>query len=333
MANFSAVLAARQRHLGDDLAGGTAYASDVVHHSMAKALYMAGLPPDGLREVPAGPDLRLPPEAVRARIRADREAGRRPFLLVATAGSTLTGSVDDLAALADVAREERVWLHVDAAYGGFFQLTARGRALLAGIERADSVTLDPHKSLFMPYGLGALVVRDGEALHRAHRSHGQRYSPRQDDGERYDFCEHSPELSRDLRGLRIWLPLKMHGVAPFRASLDEKLDLARRAAEAIAATPGLRLVSAPVLSVLTFGCDRPGLGGEALDALNRRLVTAINARRRVFVSGVTLRGRFVARLCVLSFRTHGEAIDRAIEDIRAALAEVSPHHEPIAPLA
>jgi aromatic-L-amino-acid decarboxylase len=322
IANFSAVLTARRDRLGDDLAGGTAYASDVVHHSMLKAVMMAGFPAGSVRELPSDGAFRLPPEAVRERVRADRRAGKRPFLLIASAGTTLTGTIDDLSALADVAREEGLWLHVDAAYGGFFLLTERGQALLAGIERADSVTLDPHKGLFIPYGTGALLVRDGAALRAAHQTFGQRYSPRQEHADRVDFCEYSPELTREFRGLRVWLPLKMHGVGAFRRNLDEKLDLAREALAGVRAVEGLEVLTEPDLTVIPFRLVRPGLGPEALDELNRRLLETINAKRRVMLIGVTLRERFVLRLCVLSFRTHAEAVAWALEDIRTSVAEL-----------
>src|SRR5437899_1080631 len=139
---------------------------------------------------------------------ADRAAGRTPFLVVGTAGTTNTGAVDDLAALADLAGTEGLWLHVDAAYGGFILLTERGRRIMRGIERADSVTLDPHKGLFLPYGTGALVVRDGGALRRAHGMHADYLPALPPESDLIDFSEVSPELSRPFRGLRVWLPLK-----------------------------------------------------------------------------------------------------------------------------
>ncbi|MFM8274625.1 MAG: pyridoxal phosphate-dependent decarboxylase family protein, partial [Gemmata sp.] len=322
VANFSAVLTARHARLGESLEGGTAYGSDVAHHSMMKAMRMAGFPDGSFRQLASDAGFRLPPEAVRDAVRADRRRGLRPFLLVANAGTTLTGAVDDLPALAEVAREEGLWLHADAAYGGFFRLTDRGRVRLAGLDRTDSVTLDPHKSLFLPYGTGALVVRDGDALRKAHRSSGQLYSPRQEHPDRVDFCEYSPELTRGLRGLRVWLPLKMHGAGAFRRYLDEKLDLARWAAGQVRAIDGVELVAEPVLSVVVFRLTRPDAGAEELDALNQRLLDSVNARRRVLLTGVTLRGRFALRLCVLSFRTHRENMEHAVEDIRAAVGEL-----------
>jgi aromatic-L-amino-acid decarboxylase len=224
--------------------------------------------------------------------------------------------------LADLAAREKLWLHVDAAYGGFFLLTARGRAAMRGIARADSVTLDPHKGLFLPYGTGALVVRDGDALRRTHDLHAEYLPARPPDRDFVDWSEVSPELSRPFRGLRVWLPVKLLGLAPFRRALDEKLDLAAAAAEALRVIPGIQMVAEPQLSLLAFRLVRPGLDAAALDALNRALLTRINARGRVYLTGTMAHGRFVLRICVLSFRTHQDRMTQALEDIRQALAEV-----------
>jgi aromatic-L-amino-acid decarboxylase len=323
LANFSAVVTARRERLPPDFLRGTLYVSRETHHSVAKAAMLAGFPAERVRAIGTDARYRIDLAALERAIAEDRAAGLSPFLLVGNAGSTPTGAVDDLAALADLAARERLWLHVDAAYGGFFALTDRGRAALAGVERADSVTLDPHKGLFLPYGTGALVVRDREALRRAHAVHAEYLPPMQADGDHVDPCELGPELSRDWRGLRVWLPLEMHGAAPFRAALDEKLDLARVAAEALRATPGLELVTEPTLSLFAFRARRPGLEGAALDALNRELLARVNARQRVFLTGTTLPIGFVLRVCVLSFRTHRASIDACVEDVRAALAELA----------
>lgn len=322
IANFSAVVTARHHLLGEQLGGATAYCSDVVHHSMLKAMMLAGFPQRAVRELPSDESYRLSPALVRERVREDRAAGMRPFLLIASAGTTLTGTIDQLDELAAVAREEGLWLHVDAAYGGFFSLTARGRERLRGIELADSVTLDPHKSLFLPYGTGALLVRDGEALRAAHQTHGQRYSPRQGVNDRMDFCEHSPELSREVRGLRVWLPLRMHGVAPFRDCLDEKLDLTQWMLGQLRELPELEVLLRPMLTVVVVRWRPSWCGAEELNALNRDLLEAVNAKQRVLLIGVTLRKEFVIRICVLSFRTHQADLAHAVEDLRAAMDEV-----------
>lgn len=322
LANFGAVVTARRERLPTDFLSGVIYTSEEAHHSVLKAALLAGFPAARVRMLPSDERFRLRAEAVAEAVRADRRAGLSPFMLVASAGATSTGAVDELAALADVAQRETLWFHVDAAYGGFFALTARGKEALAGIERADSITLDPHKGLFLPYGTGCLLVRDRNALRRAHAVEASYLPPMQEDEDLVDFCELGPELSRDARGLRVWLPLKMHGAGVFRAALDEKLDLARRAAEALRALPEVEIVAEPVLSLLAFRARPPGLEGEALDAHNRRLISRVNEKQRVLLTGAVVKGRFVIRICVLSFRTHEDRIDAAIEDIATSMAEL-----------
>ncbi len=324
LANFSALVTARRERLPPDFLRGVIYVSDQAHHSVRKAALLAGFPPDRVREIPSDERFRLRPDALERAIAEDRAAGLAPFFVVGNAGATPTGAVDDLGAIADVAAREGLWLHVDAAYGGFFALTTRGRAALAGIDRADSVTLDPHKSLFLPFGTGCLVVRDREALRRAHAVHADYLPPMQTVDDLVDPCDLGPELTRDARGLRVWLPLKMHGAAPFRAALDEKIDLARAAADAIRATPGLEIVAEPELSLFAFRARWPGQEGAALDAWNRALMSRVNARQRVFLTGTLLASvGFVIRVCVLSFRTHREHVDACVEDVRAAHAELA----------
>ena len=268
--------------------------------------------------MPSDERFRLRPGPLAEAIRADRVAGMTPFLVVGSAGTTNTGAVDDLEALADLAAAENLWFHVDAAYGGFFVLTERGRARLAGIDRADSLVLDPHKGLFLPYGTGCLLVRDAAALHRTHHVEADYMPQFQSEPDLVDFCEISPELSRDFRGLRVWLPLKMHGLGAFRAALDEKLDLAEWACGELEKLDDVEVVARPQLSIVAFRLAPAGLDREATNRLNRDFLERINARRRVFLTATTLDGRFVLRICVLSFRTHRERMEQCLEDIRAA---------------
>ncbi|MBI4730389.1 MAG: aminotransferase class V-fold PLP-dependent enzyme [Acidobacteria bacterium] len=319
MSNFSAIVTARAAMLPEDFLSGTIYVSDQTHHSVAKAAALAGFPPARVRVLPSTPELRMDPEALRRAVRADRAAGLRPFLVVASAGTTNTGAVDPIPEIAALAAEEGLWLHADAAYGGFFQLTARGRARLAGIERADSITLDPHKGLFLPYGTGALIVRDGASLKRAHHHHAEYLQDLVDEGEALNFAEYSPELSRDFRGLRVWLPLELHGTGAFRASLDEKLDLARLLHDELRRTPGFELPWEPDLSAVAFRY-RPASGDP--EGFNRRLLDRINASGRIYLSSTVLRGRFTIRACLVSHRTHRDRVEEAVEIIRrAALGE------------
>ena len=323
LSNFSALVTARRERLPENFLSGVLYASDQTHHSVQKAAQLAGFPEDSVREIPTDGQFRMRIDALAQRIAADRAAGLQPFLIVGNAGTTNTGAVDDLAALADLAGRERLWLHVDAAYGGFFLLTGRGRERMAGIERSDSITLDPHKGLFLPYGTGSLLVRDREALRRAHALSADYMPSMQEDADLVDFNLLSPELSRGWRGLRVWLPMQMHGAEPFQRNLEEKLDLAEWATEELRAIGGMEILAEPQLSIVAFRLRPAGVGEDALDALNRDLMGRINARGRIYLTGTNLRDRFAIRICVLSFRTHRDRMEMALEDIRRSVEEVA----------
>lgn len=322
LANFTAVVAARREQLPADFLGGTLYASDQVHHSVLKAAMLAGFPPENVRQISVDDRFRIRVDALERRIAEDRREGARPFFLVGSAGTTNTGAVDDLAALAAVAKQERLWFHVDAAYGGFFALTERGKSLFIGLDQADSVTLDPHKGLFLPYGTGSLLVRNLDTLRQAHRVTADYMPALQDSNEFVDYCTISPELSRDFRGLRVWLPLKMHGAAAFRVALDEKLDLTEWITEELRAIEELEIVAEPQLSIVAFALRSSGLDPGEANRRNRELLDLINAKQRVYLTGTQLGNRFVIRICVLSFRTHQDRMLAALDDIRRSVREV-----------
>ncbi|RCW40723.1 aromatic-L-amino-acid decarboxylase [Halopolyspora algeriensis] len=313
-AMLSMVLAARERHLGEELGHGRIYLSDQAHHSVRKAARIAGFPARSIRPIPTVDGRRIDPAAAAEAIVEDRAQGLRPFLLVGTAGTTNAGVVDPLGELADLAAMHGLWFHVDGCYGGFFRLTTRGHHRLRGIERADSVSLDPHKSLFLPYGTGALLVRDQAALHAAHGEDDPGdYMQDLATGTLPDYAAMSTELTREHRGLRLWLPLHLHGLDTFRAALDEKLDLAAHAHEVLAAEPALYVPEPPELSTVVFRLR----AGD--DAANRAFLERINASQRAFLSSTRLDGTFTLRLCILSHRTHREHVDEALEIIRSAL--------------
>jgi aromatic-L-amino-acid/L-tryptophan decarboxylase len=314
MANMSAIVAARHSKLGEDFLDGTYYVSEQVHASVTKSATIAGFSRRNARLVPTDDQLRIDPEALRGMVRADRAAGLRPFLVVGSAGTTNTGAVDRLDELADVAADEGLWFHVDGAYGGFFQLTERGRERFAGITRADSVTVDPHKGMFLPYGTGSLVVRDGAALRDAHYEGAAYLQDLAPEGELPNYAEYSPELSRDFRGLRVWMPLALHGVAAFREALDEKLDLTDHLYERFLEIPEIEVPWAPQLTVVPF---RLRDGDE--DA-NKRMLDRINASKRVFISSTVIEGRYTLRVCIVSHRTHRDRIDECVEIVREAAA-------------
>lgn len=335
LANLSAIVAARHEAFGDggDLSRALVYTSTQAHHSVAKAARVAGIPPANVRRVDVDELWRMDVAALERTIAADRVAGGRPFLVVAAAGTTNTGAVDPLPALADLCARERLWLHADGAYGGAFALCPEGKAILAGLERCDSITFDPHKGMFLPYGTGCLLVSDGERLRRAHHlpaDYLQDFDAVDRTGEPPSPTEYGPELSRDFRGLRLWLALMLHGAAAFRAALGEKLALARRFHQrlgvAIDAGAPLEIVAAPQLSTVAFRTrTRPG---ESTDEHNRRdgaLLAAINRRGRVYLSSTMLPAHggaaFTLRVCVLSFRTHVAQVDACLQDLLDAVAE------------
>lgn len=329
LANFSAIVTARHAAFGDDadLSSAVAYVSTQSHHSVAKALRLAAIGPAQTKTVAVDERWRMSAPDLRAQIEADRAAGRCPFVVVTAGGSTNTGAIDPLDEVADICAEHGLWHHCDAAYGGAFVLCDEGRRRLRGIERADSVTFDPHKGLFVPYGTGCLLVRDGEALRRAHGAAAdylQDFDRRERAGEAPSPTEYGPELSRDYRGLRLWLPLVVHGAAAFREALAEKLGLARRFADglqaAIADGAPIEIVDDPQLSVVPFRLRRRD-GESRADAneRNARWLAAINERGRVYLSSTLLPSEdgaaFTLRVCVLSFRTHAERLDAALQDV------------------
>ncbi len=304
MANLTAIVTARSR-LGDRFDHGVIYTSRRTHHSLTKGARIAGIAPDRVRLVATDDRLRLDPEALAAAIESDSDAGLCPLMVSATAGTTDTGAVDPLEACAEIAAHHQAWFHVDAAYGGFFQLTDRGRRLLAGIERADSITVDAHKSLFLPFGIGGLLVRDVEHLVDAHEGEGA-YMQDVIDSRLPHYMAMGPEQSRPNRGLPVWLALHVHGVAAFRQTLDSMLDLAVAAADHLVAIPGIELITRPQLSIVAF---RSVDGDDATAHMLRRL----NESSEVHVSSTTIDDKLWVRLALLSQRTTASIVDRVIE--------------------
>ena len=322
IATLAAVVTAREAHSvsGAEIERSVVYLTEQAHHCVDKALRIAGLGRAVRRTVAMDDRYRMRPDALAADMAADRTRGLRPWLVVAAAGTTDTGAVDPLEAIATVARREQAWFHVDAAYGGFFLLTEEGRRLLRGLEQSDSVVLDPHKGLFLPYGSGIVVVRDAAPLAAAHSYAGHYMQDAVREPEEVSPADVSPELSKHFRGLRMWLPLILLGTRPFRAALEEKLLLARYFRAEVRAL-GFEVGPEPELSVVTFRWAPPGVAPDAADELNQRIVDGVRRDGRVWLSSTMLDGRFTLRLVALSFRTHRRTIDLALrvldEQVRA----------------
>jgi aromatic-L-amino-acid decarboxylase len=298
------------------------YTSDQAHSSVVRAAWMAGLPRAHVRLLPTDAAYRLRVDALGAAIAGDRAAGRIPLAVVATAGTTNTGAVDPLPAIADLCVREGVWLHVDAAYGGFAVLTERGRWGLDGLERADSVTLDPHKWLFVPFECGCLMVREPRRLKAAFQIMPEYLQDVEVGGERVNFADRGEQLTRASRALKVWLGVRYFGVAALRAAMDRAMDLAAYAEQRVRARPALEVLSPAQLGIVCFRVHPPGVDDPAfLDALNERINATVNAGGRYFISSTRLRGVFSLRICVLGFRTSEADVDGVIRAVVEAASD------------
>jgi aromatic-L-amino-acid decarboxylase len=322
MATFNAIVCARERYLGADIRRGVLYTSDQAHHSILKSAKLAGIMPDRVRAIESDDRFRLRIDRLTAAIAEDRRAGLTPFTVVSSAGTTNTGAVDPLDAIADLCQREGLWHHIDGAYGAFFYLCDELRGTLRGLPRADSLTLDPHKGMFLPYGTGALLVRDGAALRAAHEATAAYLPAMPHPEDFYDPSQHGPELSRGFPGLRVWLCVKLFGSAAFREVIAEKRTLTMEAARRVAELPGIVIDAAPELSLFAFHLTRPGATGADEDTMTKALMEETTARGRVMVTGATAKGRYLGRVCVLSFRTHQAQIDALVDDFAAVIREV-----------
>lgn len=312
LATLTALTVARDSRQAADWQKLVAYSTSQTHHAIDKCLRVIGLGNIHRSEIATDAGFHMSVSDLQAQVSADRAAGRLPWLVCATAGTTNTGAVDPLPHILAFCRSEGLWGHVDAAYGGCFLLTEKGRALLAGIQDADSVVLDPHKGLFLPYGCGAVVVRDGDRLRRSFASTADYLADVEARGGRSP-TDYSPEGTRHFRGLRMWLPLTLHGLAIYRAALEEKLLLARYAYEQLQSLDGIEVGPEPELSCVVF---RAAVG----DSATRKLLRQVVDRGRVYASSTRLAGRLYIRLCILNFRTHLGHVEQAVREIAACVA-------------
>jgi glutamate/tyrosine decarboxylase-like PLP-dependent enzyme len=320
MAALSAVMTAREAFgiKSRDVADSVVYLTSQTHHTFRKALHITGMGECVLRELKTDDGFRMSPVALQEAISADRANGLRPWFIGATAGTTDLGAVDSLDEIADIAGKEDVWFHVDAAYGGAFALCDEGKRRLKGLERSDSMILDPHKGFFLPGGVGVVLVRDGAKLRDAYHARGTYMQDMFHDTERSP-CDLSPELTRPFRAFRFWLPFKIHGTAVFAAALEEKLVLAQYFHDQISAIAGIEAGPPPDLSIVSFRYV-PETGSA--DKFNKALVDAIRDDGRIFLNSTTIAGRYTIRLAILGYNTHLDAVDTALTVIREKIDEL-----------
>lgn len=322
IAALSAVVAAREAHAikSVDVPLTVVYLTTLTHHSIIKAIGIAGLGECIFRTIGLDAVYRMDATALETRIEADKKAGLQPWLILATAGTTDRGTVDPLPVIAEIAERYQLWMHIDAAYGGAFAICEEGKRRLAGLAAASSLVLDPHKGFFLPFGTGAVLVRDGANLRNAFRVRGAYMQDTHSTvGEDLSACDISPELSRPFRGLRMWLPLKLFGLAPFRAALEEKLLLAEYFHQEIGRIDGFEVGPTPDLSIVTFRYLPKS--GDAND-FNHKLVEQLREDGRIFLSSTMIDETFVIRLAVLGHNTHIDAIDLALEALQDKVANL-----------
>lgn len=314
LANLTAIVTARDAFniSGEAAHKVVVYLTKHAHHCIDKALHVAGLDQVLKRRVPVDANYRMDVNALEQAIVADQKAGLKPWLVVASAGTTNTGTVDPLATISEIVSTYRLWFHVDGAYGGLFVLCPEGKAILRGLHQSDSLVLDPHKSLFLPYGTGAVLVRERQKLYAAFNAEADYIHNILAEADELSPGDLSLELTKHFRGLRFWLPLKLLGVAPFRAALAEKIKLARYFYEQIKSMPGFEVGPAPDLSIVIYRY-LPKRGNA--DDFNQRLVQAIQQDGRIFISSTRVDGNLVLRAAILSYRTHLDEIIETLETL------------------
>lgn len=324
MANLTAIATARHAKNIKNRDSDTTviYTTRRTHHSVYKALKVSGLHECVMRHIDLDANYRMDVSKLEAQIEQDLNAGLKPFLCIINAGSTDLGAVDPLIGVSKVSKKYNLWLHVDAAYGGFFMLTKWGQQILKGIELADSVILDPHKGMFLPYGTGIVLVKNKQHLldtFQYNASYLQDIRDREHEDSPTDL---SAELSKHFRGLRMWIPLKIHGVDPFRDSLDEKLLLTRYLWDHIREL-GFEMGPYPDLTVMIFRYTK---GIDQADELNHKILNDIQQDGRTFTSSTTIDGKFYLRAAILSFRSHKEQVDTFIDMIKESLQKHLKEH-------
>ena len=293
----------------------TAYASEEAHFSIAKAAAVLGV---RLRRVPGDDGPLLDADRLSEAIAEDRRAGLEPFCVVGTGGTTATGAVDRLDAIADVASEVDLWFHVDGAYGALAAADPDSRHLFAGMERADSLALDAHKWLYVPVDCGALLVRDPSTTAAAFSSSSDDYVRvlADEEAESFAFWDHGLELSRRFRALKVWMSLRYYGARRIAAAIAEDIAMAAYMAELVAASDDLELLAGPNLSICCFRHVPRGVREAELDAHNERLLAALQRDGRVYLSNATVSGRLALRACITNFRTTRSDVERTIELVR-----------------
>ena len=314
MANLTALAAARHVHLEDWTDGAVIYCSDQAHASIDRSLRVLGFSDEQIRRLPPDDAFRLDLHALRRAVAEDRAAGRRPFCVVASAGTTNTGAVDPLDALADFCEAEHLWLHVDGAYGAAAVLCEKGRTLLNGLGRAHSLSLDPHKWLFQPYEIGCVLVRDRRWLKDTfHYLPEYMQDTQRPEEEEVNYCDYGIQLTRSFRALKLWMSIKVFGLDAFRAAVERGFTMAEAAEEIVREMPEWTLATRAQMGILSFRYTPKDVPEARWNDLNRTLVARINADGFAMVSSTVVYGETVLRLCPINPRLTEEDLRASFE--------------------
>jgi glutamate/tyrosine decarboxylase-like PLP-dependent enzyme len=307
MANLTALAVARHVKLGERPEGATVYFSDQAHSSLEKALRVIGVPEANVRKIPSDSQYRLPVDELAKRVAQDRTAGKQPFCVIASAGTTNTGAIDPLRELSAFCRRQDLWLHVDGAYGAAAAISERGRELLAGIDLTDSVSLDPHKWLFQPFEIGCVLTRDVAHLRDTFRILPDYLKDTQQYSAEFNFTDHGLQLTRSFRALKLWMSIKVFGLAAFRAAIDRGFAQAEFVEARVRRMPGWEIVTPAHLGIVCFRYSK------ADDAAHMRLVQTVLQDGFALITSTVLRQRTVLRTCTINPRTTNDDIDQSLE--------------------
>ena len=294
------------------------YTSAMTHMSIGKAASMLGVGRDAIVTVPVNDAFQMDVRALSAQVESDRAAGLHPVCVVATAGDVNTGAIDPLDAIADVCARAKLWLHVDGSYGALAARSTHVGGRMNALDRADSMSLDPHKWLFAPVDAGCLLVRDAAALQRAF-STGAGYIDVIADRDMSEFAywDHGPELSRRFRALKIWFLLKVHGARAIQDAIDANIMVARHLAAIVDESTDFELMAPAPLSIVCFRYRHRD------DEFNKRLMVEVQRDGDSYLSNATINGRFALRACIVNFRTTAADVERLLETIRRVAARMT----------
>jgi aromatic-L-amino-acid decarboxylase len=315
------------------------YMSDQTHYCIPKALKLCGIRTENIRIIESDYSFRICIQSLIDQIQCDKNNGLKPLVIISNAGTVNTGAIDDMESICEIAQKEGMWHHVDACYGGCFLLTDYGKQLMKGIEQVDSVVIDPHKGLMgLPFGTGCLLVKNIHCLKKAFNASEtveylfKNVSESKADIdpssiEYYNLADMTPELTRPFRGLRLWLPLMIHGTQVFIDNIEEKLKLARYITEKLREIDGVEIVTEPNLTVLNFRLIKRSsneiVSDEAeIEQLSRSLLTYASSTCRNLLYPTRIKGKYVIRICILAFRTHLQNVQWYIEDIHSGIEKV-----------